>query len=48
MAETNVIWVCNACGYEYDGDIPFEKLPETWTCPECGVGKDCFSKKVAA
>ncbi|MBM4080817.1 MAG: rubredoxin, partial [Planctomycetes bacterium] len=21
----------------------FEKLPEDWVCPECGVGKDKFS-----
>jgi len=44
---------CLACGYIYDpevgdpgGDIArgtaFEDLPETWVCPECGVGKDMF------
>ena len=21
---------------------PFEKLPDDWTCPDCGVGKDEF------
>jgi len=21
---------------------PFEKLPEDWTCPDCGVEKDWF------
>jgi len=47
-------YVCNVCGYVYDpaqGDpdhgvpagTPFEKLPDTWVCPECGVGKDEFS-----
>jgi rubredoxin len=47
-------YVCGTCGYVYDpakGDpesaippgTPFEKLPSTWVCPECGVGKDEFS-----
>ena len=47
-------YVCAPCGYEYDpavGDpdngIPagtaFEDLPDDWTCPVCGVGKDMFS-----
>jgi rubredoxin len=22
----------------------FEDLPDTWVCPECGVGKDMFEK----
>lgn len=46
---------CNVCGYIYDpekGDptqnippgTPFEQLPDDWTCPECGVGKEEFSK----
>ena len=50
-------WECQACGYVYDpaaGDpdngIPpgtrFEDLPDTWVCPQCGVGKDLFSKVV--
>ena len=47
-------YVCAPCGYEYDpavGDpdngiapgTPFEELPDDWTCPLCGVGKDMFS-----
>lgn len=47
-------WVCNACGWVYDpqsgdpsgGVVPgtaFKDLPEDWTCPECGAGKDEFS-----
>lgn len=47
-------YVCAPCGYEYDpavGDpdngiapgTPFEDLPDDWTCPVCGVGKDMFS-----
>ena len=46
---------CTVCGYVYDpavGDATqgvapgtaFENLPDTWTCPECGVGKDMFEK----
>lgn len=46
---------CNVCGYIYDpatGDptqnippgTPFESLPDDWTCPECGAGKDEFTK----
>ena len=46
---------CTVCGYIYDpavGDstqgipagTPFEKLPDNWVCPECGVGKDMFEK----
>ncbi len=48
-------YVCDMCGYEYDpatGDEPnapagtsFDKLPDDWACPVCGVGKDEFSKK---
>jgi rubredoxin len=44
---------CTVCNYIYDpavGDstqginpgTPFEDLPDTWVCPECGVGKDMF------
>jgi rubredoxin len=46
--------VCAICGYVYDpaaGDpdagvkagVPFEKLPEDWTCPICGAAKDEFA-----
>lgn len=35
-------WTCKVCGYAYDGDVPFEKLPDDWRCPLCGVGKDMF------
>ena len=33
---------CRICGYAYEGDIPFEDLPDDWPCPLCGVGKDFF------
>lgn len=39
------VWVCDVCGYEYDGDIPFEDLPDDWVCPLCGVGKEHFHRK---
>ncbi len=46
-------YVCTICGYVYDpsnGDpenginpgTPFESLPDEWTCPICGAGKDMF------
>ncbi len=46
-------WICEVCDYIYDpqqGDpdqgvqpgTPFEDLPDDWTCPDCGVGKDDF------
>jgi len=46
-------YVCTPCGYVYDpavGDpghgvppgTPWEKVPEDWSCPVCGVGKDMF------
>lgn len=36
-------YVCDICGYVYDGEVPFEELPEDWVCPDCGVGKEDFS-----
>jgi len=50
-----VKYKCLVCGYIYDpetGDATqnikpgtsFESLPESWVCPECGVGKDQFEK----
>ena len=35
-------WTCTLCGYVYDGEIPFEELPDDWRCPLCGVGKELF------
>lgn len=48
-------YACQYCGYIYDpaaGDasqkIPpgtaFEDLPDTWHCPDCGLGKEMFRK----
>ena len=49
-------YVCDICGYVYDPEIgdpengvapgtPWEEVPEDWTCPLCGVGKDQFSEE---
>jgi rubredoxin len=46
--EKSVKYVCEICGYEYDEDAEgtkFEDLPEDWTCPLCGVGKENFKKE---
>lgn len=47
------LYVCCGCGYEYDASLgdaeggvnpgtPFDKLPDEWTCPECGEEKSLF------
>ena len=47
-------YVCQACGFIYDEDLgdqergipagtKFEDLPDDFTCPLCGVGKEDFS-----
>lgn len=35
-------YVCDICGYVYDGEIPFEQLPEDYRCPVCGADKSHF------
>ena len=35
-------WVCPVCGYVYDGEVPFEELPDNWVCPLCGEPKSIF------
>lgn len=46
---------CLVCGYEYDpeaGDpgsgvapgTAWEDVPDDWTCPVCGAGKDEFEE----
>ena len=48
-------YVCEVCGYVYDeetGDpdngiapgTKWEDIPDDFTCPICGVGKDQFDK----
>ena len=49
-------YVCTICGYIYDpekGDpdegiepgTKFDNLPDDWTCPICGAGKEDFEKE---
>ena len=38
-------WVCSVCGYVYDGDVPFEELPDSFVCPICKQGKDKFRQR---
>ena len=49
-------WECMACGYVYDPEVgdpdsgiapgtAFEDLPDSWFCPNCGVGKEFFEKQ---
>ena len=38
-------YVCPVCGYVYDGEIPFEELPEDYVCPLCRQPKSAFVKK---
>lgn len=46
-------YICVVCDYIYDpavGDpdndiapgTAFEDIPDDWTCPDCGVGKEDF------
>jgi len=46
---------CTVCGYIYEPQLgdpdnginpgtAFEDLPDSWVCPECGVGKDMFER----
>lgn len=48
-------YVC-PCGYVYDpakGDpdngiapgTPWDQVPESWTCPVCGISKDLFTQE---
>lgn len=33
---------CNVCGYVVETEL--EELPDDFSCPMCGVGKDQFTK----
>jgi rubredoxin len=46
-------WMCVVCGFIYDEAVGlpdegleagtrWEDIPDTWTCPDCGVTKDDF------
>ena len=49
-------YICMVCGYlrsrkkgDSDGELLqillLKELPDDWTCPICGAGKDQFEKK---
>lgn len=38
-------WVCTVCNYVYDGETPFEELPDDYICPLCGVDKSFFEER---
>jgi len=53
------IWECEVCGFIYDEAEGFpeegiepgtrwEDIPEDWTCPDCGVGKEDFIMRQVA
>lgn len=42
-----VKFVCGVCGYIYEGEKPFEELPEDYRCPICKQPKAVFVKKEA-
>lgn len=37
-------YVCSVCGHVYEGNIPFEDLPDDWRCPICSQPKSAFRK----
>jgi flavin reductase (DIM6/NTAB) family NADH-FMN oxidoreductase RutF/rubredoxin len=37
-------YVCSICGYIYEGEVPFEELPEDYKCPICKQPKSVFKK----
>jgi len=43
-AVPEVKYRCSICGYIYDGEIPFEELPEDYVCPICKHPKSDFVK----
>lgn len=42
--EKKDIWQCTICHYVYDGDVPFEELPDDYVCPICHQPKAAFEK----
>lgn len=41
QAQKKVVYVCQVCGYVYEGDL----LPEGFTCPLCRQGADKFKRE---
>lgn len=42
--EKKTTYICSICGYVYEGETPFEELPEDWKCPICKQPKSVFKK----
>lgn len=42
--EEKVQYECSVCHYIYDGDVPFEELPDDYVCPICGKPKSVFHR----
>lgn len=38
------VYECSVCHYVYDGELPFEELPNDYVCPVCKKPKEVFSK----
>lgn len=48
MSEQKKVHQCIICKYVYDDaveEIPFDELPDDWTCPACGASKEDFVEK---
>lgn len=37
-------WICNICGYVYDGE-DFSKEADDYVCPLCDANKEAFEKR---
>lgn len=42
-AESEKVYVCSVCGFEYEGEIDNE--PEDYKCPICGCAKGVFKQQ---
>lgn len=42
--EEKPLYECVVCHYIYDGDIPFEDLPDDYLCPICHKPKSAFKR----
>ena len=43
-------YICPICGYIYDEaaeGVPFDSLPDSWSCPLCGAPKLMFEPEAA-
>ncbi|AAM72333.1 MAG TPA: Rubredoxin-1 [Chlorobaculum sp.] len=58
QADLQASWMCAECGYIYDpaeGNLetnirpgmPFDKLPDDWSCPVCNHPKNQFTKFIS-